>query len=475
MDLIRFSPLDIRIILRIAIFITLWKFLSVDYSAFPQLLGGPEFFALPRWLNVLVHQWQGILFDQVWKIQALQFISAGLLGLAFWRLNRLALLLGLLPVILVEWNAFLYRNQMYDLDVPVALLVLAALGPWKDMVTGNEQVTDPATWAGVTLTAYLGGAYFLTGWSKLALDPLWWQHVRLDLLYPTMEVWHGYVFPDWLHSIAYGIHRALLRFPWLGETAAFLTLSLELTWWLSLANRHARTWIPFLMLGCHLFIFLSSGILFLTLAVMAAVLVIPWRHGFRVLARSNRIHALDSGTSTQAVSVSWKSTVPISMLLCALVLLWYPTTADSVFPFAKYDQFGWHYAKTAEPATVYRLGYLDSNARAFRIIPINYGGFLDYRIVTLPGQHIEAWLRARPLQPEHVARVKQFIRAIRSNNSDRWLLGPLAFPEHFIAYSEDIPSAWLKDVYLLEGRYRFVNNALQSSWRVLGKFRREDG
>lgn len=566
-EVIRFSPLDLRVILRVACFVVLWKFLSIDYSALPDLRGGPEFFPLPGWLNPLVHQWQALFFDAVWKVKALQGLSALFLLVSLWRLPRWAVLLGMLPVMLVEWNAFFYRGQMYDLDVPAAILLLAAIGPWKKMLSGGARVTAEATWMGVALTAYMGGAYFLSGWSKLVLDPVWWEHIRLDLLYPTMELWHGYTFPGWLQPVAAWLHHMLEAFPDGAKLSAFLVLIFELGWILAVVSRTARFWLPLCMLASHLFIFLSSGILFLTLALMAFILVVPWRNLFSpielpcpeaqaetqsgiqaiaarlqqldwlglirfspVKTKNGTVHAADANgeyvgveallraalrcpllaipaglaflpglafwrrkairkqlqisqpeqletgaeqACVEPVSIPWRASAPVSLLLCVLLALWAPTTFDSVFPFARYNQFGWSYAKTAEPATVYRLGYQNPQTGEYKPLPNNYGGFMDYRLVSMPGEYIQALLYNRETQPYHLAQVGQFIRAIRPNHSDAWLLGALAFPDHFIAASEEIPAAWLKEIYLLEGHYTYDGHVLHGDWIVRGRLRQD--
>ena len=65
-----------------------------------------------------------------------------------------------------------------------------------------------------TIQLYLGLAYFFTGWSKLHFNLDWIKQIRLEYLYPVMDVWHDSNFN--LLGIPRAFHELLMAYPALG-------------------------------------------------------------------------------------------------------------------------------------------------------------------------------------------------------------------------------------------------------------------
>src|SRR5262249_49827533 len=113
------------------------------------------------------------------------------------------------------------------------------------------------------------------GLSKLLFDWQWPRHVHLELLYPAMIAWDGADL-NWL-GLPESIHQFLSSHPRIGRSLAVVTLGVELGWPLSLFFPLARRMLPAAMFAVHVGIFLSSGILFLPLALLGLGCLLPWR------------------------------------------------------------------------------------------------------------------------------------------------------------------------------------------------------
>ena len=472
---IRFSPLDTLTIVRITTLVLVWKFLSVDYTAFADLLKGPDLYPVfPSFLLPFIRSCDELLFDWPQKIQLLQITAALFLLAGAILVSRLPVLLGVLLVMLFESTAGRYRGPLYDTELPTVLLLLTALWPrrWSTVLSDNAALTGEATELGLCLVTYVAGAYFLAGLSKLTSNWRWWTSVRLDLLYPAIVVGHGITLPAYLDYTARLFHAAFSKWPLLENGAALLSLAFELLWPLALVSRFARLTLPLGMLGTHLIIFLSSGLLFLPMAVTALASVVPWR---RIIPAFPRCR--DPGSVSRPVRTELRGTWDLSMrssvgLAAALVLLSVPAVNRLSYPpLLDYHLFGFNYSAYDHPVHLYRLGYLGHSSEHVALIPMNYGGFFDYQFVTNPGTWIEAYVRARGADDELALRdpLLQFVRAIRPPDSHRWLLGFFAAPTHIVSQPVLGDRESLGRVVLLEGDRQLRDGRVSGEWRVLAE------
>ena len=592
LSLIRFSPLDLRIILRVLLFLLTWKILSSDYSALPALIQGPDINPIfPLWMNPWIDSIQTWLFDQSWKVVSLQIVAAGSLLLTAWRPNRLALLPGVLILWALQLSSAQYRFISFDYETPLSLLVILMAWPrsWKGVLHGGTEITSAATTLGTCLAVYVAIMYHMTGLSKIYFDPYWSENVRLDMLIPAMNVWHGTILPGWLKPTATFERWMFTSVPYLSAMIATVTLSLETFWPLVIVSKWCRRVIPLSMFCAHMAIFLGSGILFLSMAVSAISVVIPWRYLVAPMtlyfdpasARARWVAAIvgrfnwsrrlsvcpmthDSHSESTApgpvaaehglVAVddygqyAGATAVSRAMLRCGLLvplgvvgllpigrglaraayallfrsagavgegaprhrsraaqydrldatpprrspiqsagyvtavvavayLGFFPSMLNTYFyPFINYRVFGWSYAAAAQPTTIYRLGYWNRQDKRVEFVPMNHGGFMDFNMVSCPGVDIKGFLDSTTDEQRayHAKRLRQYQKALRPHGSNRWLLGPLAHPNHVIAKSDSIPTEWFDKLYLMEGHSRYLDGDVHIGWTVRGRLPADD-
>jgi hypothetical protein len=557
--MIRFSPFDVRCYLRILMLLVVWKFLSTDYQALAALRNGPDLYALqPRFLGHWVHQWQPYLLDTPWKIKGLQLLGGALLLVAAWRPKRPLLWAGLVPVLLIEWTAIHYRSQLFDTELPVALLIFAGLWPrpWKHVLEGGVTITPTATRLGLCLTTYTAAAYFLTGLSKVLRDPAWWTIAHLEFCYPSICISCAARPVPWVDTIARSLQSLWLRWPVLAEGSAFIALAAELFWPLALVSRAGRRWLATLMLGTHVMIFLSCGILFLPMAIAGFVGLVAWRNlraplelqydreqawhswlagslglfnwcrlvTFAVIEDDKVSHGLSARDANgeyvglpalcQAALRCPLLSIPAAVCLlpgvswlCGRLVNWLQRRESSYFdrlimpgrkllngwtavpllvavlaaalpayyvkcyyPFAQYCQFGFSYLPYTKSMTMYHLGYRDPQSGQLVPLPVDHGGFCDFRI-TPPPNAVDTYSHtADPVQRRQQLDILwQYVRIIRPHDSNRWLLGPCACPSVFVGDSQAVPRAWLAEIHLLRGEYNYAERGLDVTWQEVGK------
>ncbi len=183
---------------------------------------------------------------------------------------------------------------------------------------------------------------------------------------------------------------------------------------------------------------------------------------------------LGAGSSDEPVAQ--RPRVPRFILVGLLITgatVVYPAKRLQQFPpFLNYRFFGWSYKSLAEPVTVYQLGYRDGNTGEIKFFPLNHAGFLDFQIIGGPRWPIQTLIDETRTEAEREnARqvLDQYVRAIRTHHSSRWLLGPLTLPQHCSGKTDPVPRAWLDRIYLLEGRYELLGDELTVKWTVLGE------
>jgi hypothetical protein len=122
-----------------------------------------------------------------------------------------------------------------------------------------------------------------------------------------MTVWESTILPGLLDHSAVFFHDVFAAHQLLAEIAAIVTLCCELLWSLAIVTRLARYVLPPAMVGAHLMIFLSSGILFGMMALVG--LVVIWTPLVReTIARRRPVRR---AAQQRDVSVPWRFVVPV--------------------------------------------------------------------------------------------------------------------------------------------------------------------
>lgn len=418
-----YSSRDCRWLLRLCLFLVIWKQLSTDYSALPGLLQGGSFYYAPG--NALVMTFGRAVLSQS-IIVPWQLSGAFFLALSGWSLRRRWALVGLSLVTILEAVAFRFRGSLYDLDFPLALLGLSLLYPWHGVRKDGEEAS--ASQICQTLAIYTAGAYLLAGVSKIWNDPLWFLHARLDLMPAAVQIWNGATPPGWMEKTI-GLLVASTSFWQIETSLALLLLVAELLWWTALIKPWGRVFPILVFLG-HGVIFLCSGLQFLSMAVAGLATLAPWSWVKR--ERSNLSFARKGATAS------------------ALALL-VPITVGPLSPMLPYNWFGWTYQGVEGSHTHFRLGYRNAQGQ-LEALPYNHGGFLDFRTATLPQR-----LKDRP---DALARL---VSALRPHQSNRWLLGSFSHPDHIVSQSKALTPKELERIELLEIQYEYSEGKLRIS------------
>jgi len=470
--LVRYSGADLRLIVRVIAVLFAWKWLSIDFSALPRLVHGPALVNVSWPASWFVSPAQSALLDHEWTVKVAQIGGALATLAAAVFLRRSLMVVGVVLILALMFAAAPYNGPIYDAEQPIVLLAIVAFWPrsWN-VFRGDATATRGATLLGVALATYIGGGYLLAGLSKLEFDHLWFEHVHLDLLYPAMTVWHSATLPGLLDHSAVFLHDVFAAHQLLAEIAAVITLCCELLWSLAIVNRFARYVLPPAMVGAHLMIFLSSGILFGMMALVG--LVVIWTPLVReTILRRRPIRA---AAPQRDVSVPWRFVVPV--MAGAAFLLAVPAYDQTSYhaPLANYRTFGWSYGTIAQPNIEYRFGIRDDRTGRLEPFPMNYGGFLDYRMLPAPGGLIAAYIGAdKATKAAYANLLLQYVNGIRPYNSKGWLLGPLAFPNHVVAVADRMSTKRFTRIYLIEDRFIYKGGRLRDSgWVNRGLFVRQ--
>src|SRR5262245_41165854 len=177
-----------------------WKVLSTDYGALPTLMHGPDIYPFQWSISArIVDAYQPILLDQNWKIVGLQLTGAAFLLAACIWLRRWMLVAGVIPVLLIDWAAYQYREHLWATQVPLSALLLFVLWPvrWDRTLIGGRAPTPEANALGRVVAVYFAWGYFFCGLSKLLHDRYWWKTFHNELFYASRTMSKGPM-PDWL-------------------------------------------------------------------------------------------------------------------------------------------------------------------------------------------------------------------------------------------------------------------------------------
>lgn len=241
-----------------------WKLLSLDLTSLSAITYGPALYELnPEWLRTFIQEYSPRIFASAAQIKFVQFGACAALLLAFYSLQRVVIILGILPILFIEWTCYQYRAHLYENSLLLSLIIVMLAGPfsWREGVLKRDRnPNSDATGLGLMGISYVGLMYFLAGLSKPLSDPQWWLNVHLENIEEAMYTWHNAIPPGFLFHTAHWIGQAFTHVPHSSSTAAFLTMLFELTWFTAILFRIARQWIPPALFLTHVMILLGSGI-----------------------------------------------------------------------------------------------------------------------------------------------------------------------------------------------------------------------
>lgn len=477
--MIRYSPFDIRFILRLVLVVTAWKFLSTDYSAIAQMTDTKLFPISPQFLDRAVDAWKTHLMTMPDHIRAIQLITAAILLLAAWRPYRVLMIAGLIGLLGVEWSAQQYRIALFEMDAAVLVLLIAVCWPasleW--VRTGDATVTGPATRLGWLCASYVASAYLMAGISKPLFSIHWYDKVHLEDGYAAVQVLYNSRLTGLFDDTARFLEELMHKYPAISPTLAVTTFFTEVLWWTALVWRRCRLVIPVTMLAMHIGILLTVGIFFFPFPYVAFSVIVPWRK----LAWRNQPDSASNdvpadvgeptGSGLRCRLAFFRRERLALPCLAAFGLAVLPAIFSfHTFPIADYCNFGWSYAAYAKPFTVYRLGYRDPDDNTLKPMPANHGGFFDYLLMKNAEDNIRFYLNGEThgIREVYIKRVALLGRCIRPYKSDHWLLGDLSCPGHTFHHADPVPLGNFKDLLILKGEYHYDLCRSDAHWKSLG-------
>ena len=455
-----YSPLDVRVALRIAAGLLIWKTLSADYTNLidlarpprPLFWGSMQLDGVTRALERTADR----VFVSADAVRAVQLGLCAVLAGAAVALRRWLLIAALVPAWAFHCYAAHFLAPIFEAELCLCVLFLAALWPgrWDGLVRGGPAVTPAATTFGCTVLALVGGWYFLAGLSKLVYDPNWVARVHMEHMWPTAMVWNGSVAvwegaARWMHDRMFAAH------PWAGPAAAAAGLGVELAFPLAVVSRWARWVLVPGIIALHLLFFLSVGTLFLTCIGLVLAATVPWRR----LAGSRPPAGPAGDGRFQARGYAVAAAALALHAICA-------AQTRNYYPVVNWCVFGWHYQDVTEPVDVYQIGFRDPAAGQVRPFPQNHGGFLDYRF-NRAGRNLAATYFQAASEDDRAAarrRAENLLRARRPEHSNQWLLGPLAYPSHSVVRSGPDLGPGADEFYFMKGRARFDGSRIVWEW-----------
>jgi hypothetical protein len=454
--LIEFSPFDLLCYFRLVAFMLAWKALSTDYRAIPALAQGPDLYPYDWAIcRQLTEVYRPLLLDEVWKIVALQITAAAFLLAACVRPRRWSLIAGMVPLLLIDWVAYRYREHLWATQVPLSALAVFALWPvrWDRTLVGGRTPTPEANALGRTLAVYFSWGYFFCGLSKLIHDRYWWKTFHNELFYASRNMSKGPL-PDWLDPISARLADLYTEYPLFSEGSCLAAVVLELIWFVVLFSKWGRRTIPYLMFATHVGFLITAGFTFTTFVLSALGIVIPWR----------LIGGRPQEPRPPASSPRWLRAVAIAGLLGATVAAVLPVYFGrrSFYPFPSFNVFGWSQKVVAGPRTWYYLGYVDPATGEMRRLPLNHGGFMDQEqwFVSYRFQNYYSPDSTPEQRQAVLPYIEQYVRALRPHRSNRFLLGMLAMPDNVLTRADPVDINAIGELYVLRYDYHYAERGL---------------
>jgi hypothetical protein len=477
--MIRFSPFDIRFILRLVLLVTAWKFLSTDYSAIAQMTDTKIFPISPRIVDRAVDIWKKHLMTTPEQIQAIQLITAAVLLLAAWRPYRWLMILALVGLLGVEMSAQQYRIALFEMDATAFIMLITVCWPasLKWVREGDTAITGPAMRLGWLYAAYIASAYLMCGISKPLFSIHWYDQVHLENGYAMVQVLYNSRLTGFLDDTARFFEELIHRYPWMSPVLAVTTFLAEVLWWTALVSRRCRMVIPITMLAMHIGILMSVGIFFFPFPYVALAVIVPWRKlAFRKEGGVSENRSAETASNPEPVGFReqfdyfWRERLAlpagVSFLLAVLPSIY----SFHTFPIADYCNFGWSQAQYVKPYTVYRIGYLDPVDNKLKPLPAHHGGFFDAWLAKNGGDNILFYLKGDTPEARdvYIHRVRLLIRCIRPYKSNNWLLGDYSCPAHAFHHADPVPLEYFNDLQILKGEYHYELYGSEAHWESLG-------
>lgn len=440
--LITFTSFDLRCYVRLALIVLVWKHASQDYGALSYLGGRSALYthSLPIIQTISLFL-QSTVLAPAYTPEAIQFLGVAACGLAIFWPTRLALVSALLSVAALEYAAFLWRYQDWDIDLPMVVLLLAVMSPvsLRRALSPTRAENYEANFLGRILATYMATMYCVAGLSKLVLPYYWpsmvqfgnnWKTQLLDIApYGSVSGFFG----EWASWF-------FLAFPTLATAIALFVMADQIFMPFALISRHFRVVGPFVVFLNHAGIALALGIFFSSMPFLGPGIFLPWSR-------------LSPGRRTTTTVPVFNRGQKLAMLcgagFAAVLIVWPGLTHTVYHPFADNFIFGWRYPAPATYKTVYAIGYFDGTS--YVPIPRGHGGFMESRLNT--ALEVRAGLVAKDprLFPALYEQVETLLCSLRPLDSNRRFLGVFALPEHRWSKFSEFKLGEHSELYLIEG------------------------
>lgn len=418
---IAFSGFDVRFYVRLALVLLAWRNASADFGNMEWLAGRDPLYihTLPFVQDASLWIQRNVLNSGA-NIAGVQVVGMAACGLAFWRPSRLTLAAAFVSVSTIDFCAYLWRYQHWDTDLCLAVLLMLVLAPCnlKEALSRSRAPSHEATIAGGMLAVYMAMMYCVAGVSKLVLSPTWFSEVHLGNNWRTQFLDAAQYDPlsYWLGERASWF---FISFAPLASLIAFVVMVDQIILPLAMVNRHFRIIGPLVIFANHAGIALSLGIFFSSMPILGPAVFLPWRS---ILPGRVAEEKLAGRTASEL----WRFIVAASV---AGLLVLIPGLTHKVYhPFADNFIFGWFYPPPETYRDVYVIGYRHPDGD-FRPYPRGYGGFIEARHANSLN-HQAVQIMGGSTSPAVTPAIRTLACAARPRDSNRWLMGPLAMPEH---------------------------------------------
>jgi hypothetical protein len=444
-DPIVFSPLDLRVYVRLALVIWCWKLASLDFTALTYLAGRDPFYIHTlsgvQHLTILV---QRGLLSYPHAPLAIQLVGIVACLFAAWRPGRISIAIAVLVVSLLEFPAYLWRYQNWDMELSLAVLLLVLVTPCslkRALSTSRDPVFE-STLVGWTLAVYMAGLYFLAGLSKPLFAIDWPSAVQLGNVWRTQSLDiapYGPIsafFGEW----ASWLFLTVPSFAWI---VGFIVMLDQIFMPLALVDRHFRAIGPAIVFANHLGIAIALGVFFSSMSVLGPAIFVRWSR------LSGKTPARPAVADFRCDHKAWALfAIAVST---AIFLVFFPGLTHTVYhPFADNFIFGWSYPAASTYTEVFAAGYLDEQSHTYKPIPRGIGGFMENRWNVI--MEFAAITEVRnAADPATNPTFQTLLCSIRPRDSNRFLLGPLALPEHRWSQHDEFSLDDHSTLYLIRG------------------------
>jgi hypothetical protein len=445
-----FAPMDVRALLVLVCLPLAYQLLSFDFSALGDLCDRQPFYDLrPHWLIALLTSSRCALFAGN-RANALAVATVCFLALSVIRPSRIVLGAAIVFAWTIDTVAAQFRFNMFTTDTPLALLTLVFLSPVRISRAAAWEATPnrDAQIAMLVCLIFVATYYVQAGISKLLFDWHWVEVVRIGNYYPRTWLWFSQVMPSSIEWIARPVSEFLRAHPIADAIGASIVLFEQFAWLAAPFGRSARMQAAIFAALYHLTVMLVTGIVFSTWIPIALAVAAP----LSSLRRWRRRRMRDG--SAAEVPVIAQPVAVLYVVLLASAAAWIPTRGWPYPPFYNYQAFGWRYPAVSEIKQIYRLGYRDVASGDIDVVPLGYGGFLEYRHVALLSQATEQILKpdsSAATVAYYEDRIETLLIAARPANANGWLLGRWRLPDHLMSNSGDVRITEITDFLLLKG------------------------